>query len=220
MNVSFSLQVSPTGSSPLLSHVWVALGATLAREDGPASEEETMIVWHSGDEESTSQYSYPRTLTNRVPSMTTLTRKSSLADAAHAFSWDFVPQTADVRGMYKATGPFSWLAKAPMHGGVRVLREPQPPEIMALQHEGVILQQRIERPLLIDNHAFDIGLYVLVRVSDRSSLQFAIFDDVLLRFCAAPFLTPAEAALQSPEALRRAWVVSHDYRAAWDMPTL
>ena len=57
-------------------------------------------------------------------------------------------------------------------------------------------QECVADPLLVDGRAFDLGVYVLVSMhpSQPASLHARVFDDVLLRFCTAPFRAAAAAA--------------------------
>ena len=89
-----------------------------------------------------------------------------------------------------------------------------------------MIQRRIAAPLLIDGWAFDLGVYVVV-TKVPSGLRYAVFDDILLRFCADRF-TPTHAALQRFAAeggavlptLQRGWVVSDEYMPARRIPSL
>lgn len=51
---------------------------------------------------------------------------------------------------------------------------------------GVFYQQFMDKPFLIDGHAFDVGVYVLITSFDP--MRFYVFDsDVLFRFCKNPY---------------------------------
>ena len=106
-------------------------------------------------------------------------------------------------------------------------------------------------PLLIDERAFDLGVYVLIRaepsqssgISHQSSvvstLRAHVYDDVLLRFCTAPYVQrehgaesgaaagdgpqvedTAAQAEEAAQAETAAVVVGRRYTSAWEMTSL
>jgi hypothetical protein len=133
-----------------------------------------------------------------------------------------------------AGAPYAWLAKRGAHRSITPVRRLADLEAQA-DEEPLLLQRRVAPPLLIDGHAFDLGVYVGVARRADGTLATAIFDDVLLRFCAGAYEeAPAAATLDAadsdnngtaaqltPERLRRAWLVEGgSYLAAWNVPSL
>ena len=175
-----------------------------------------------------------------------LTHKQSLSQSAQALGWQFVPESvstptvAQTRNRLRDSPPYAWLAKVEAHRSVTPLGGG---EGTPVPEGAMLLQRRVAPPLLIDGHAWDLGVYVLVRRRDDGSLATALFDDVLLRFCASPYLDGAAAVAAAAaaaanasalanassgvgidaslsERLRRSWLVGDDYRSAWSMPSL
>jgi hypothetical protein len=205
-----TLRVEPPTSQPLLSEAWKALGGSFTTLEGGGAAQrrahvhgkrgEPTFTWLSseiGDDEINDD-----SLCNRVEGMEIITRKPSLAEAAAALSWRFTPQHAETAT--EVLEPYGWVAKSATHGNVGVLAHPDADAVAALLQGGALVQRRVAHPLLVDGHAFDVGMYVLVRHeldhgADQGPLQYAIFADLLLRFCADRFLGDAEAEGASPE---------------------
>ena len=179
-----------------------------------------------------------------VPGLGMLTHKQSLSQSAQALGWQFVPESVSEQtsmlNRLRDSPPYAWLAKRAAHRSITPLSGGHD----ALVPEAALLmQRRVSPPLLIDGHAWDLGVYVLVRRRADGSLATTLFDDVLLRFCASPYLDGAAAAAAAAgaaanasalanassgvgidaalsERLRRSWLVGDDYRSVWSMPSL
>ena len=156
----------------------------------------------------------------------------------------------DVRRAAAETKDLSdaWLAKRATHGDVRVVRHPPNDDsahasarsikrddsrnlessspmdarqalesaLTAELKSGNVVQRRVRRPLRVDGRAFDFGVYVFARggKSDKDSEELGSvgsweafeFDETLLRFA-------------SDERIMDD-VISREYPAAWDVPSL
>lgn len=74
------------------------------------------------------------------------------------------------------------------------------------------LQEYVDKPLLVDGHKFDIGVYVIVTSVDP--LRVYIYKgDVLFRFCPVKYY-PFDAANVDK------YIVGDDYLPTWDVPSL
>ena len=58
-------------------------------------------------------------------------------------------------------------------------------------HEHVIVQEYIEKPLLVDGFKCDLRIYVLV--TSCSPLRVFLFNDGLLRMSTEPYISPSES---------------------------
>ena len=121
-----------------------------------------------------------------------LTDKHSLARVSRLLGWEgrFVPETA----MSVGHDALEWLAKRGSHRGVYPLaaagRERSPAEQPPAE---LLVQRRVAPPLLIDDRAWDLGVYAVLEKRVDGSVSAALFDDVLLRFCTMPYLHTAAA---------------------------
>lgn len=74
------------------------------------------------------------------------------------------------------------------------------------------LQEYVDKPLLVDGHKFDIGVYVIITSVDP--LRVYIYKgDVLFRFCPVKYY-PFDAANTNK------YIVGDDYLPTWDVPSL
>lgn len=74
------------------------------------------------------------------------------------------------------------------------------------------LQEYVDKPLLVDGHKFDIGVYVMITSIDP--LRIYIYKgDVLFRFCPIKY-HPFDAANVDK------YIVGDDYLPTWDVPSL
>lgn len=74
------------------------------------------------------------------------------------------------------------------------------------------LQEYVDKPLLVDGHKFDIGVYVIITSVDP--LRVYIYKgDVLFRFCPVKYY-PFDAANVDK------YIVGDDYLPTWDVPSL
>ena len=182
-------------------------------------------------------------LRNSLPGLDLITDKMSLAAQRDSRRWSFLPETLaatdDERIAAALTDPYAWLSKAPSHRDVLPLSTLADAYTAAAR--GQLVQRRLPSPVLIEGHGFDLGVYVLVSLDASGAMRAHVYDeDVLLRLCAEPYLSDAEAAslvdasngadaaegtaadarTAVASRLRRAWVVGDDYRAPWDLPSL
>ena len=207
---SFTLRVHPAERASLFEPSLPAR-SSLARG---ASD----VLWLA-DESAEPADLRPGQAVNRVPGLALLSRKQSLTAAARALDWSFVPKSVATAAEAFALGdePFSWVLKGGRHRNVSVLRHlPRRAALEGALAEGV-LQRRVQPPLLAaDGRAFDVGVYV-VAVRRAGHLEYAVFDDVLLRFCREPYVAASEAV---GPAAQSSWIVDDAYRALWDLPAL
>ena len=121
-----------------------------------------------------------------------LTDKHSLARVSRLLGWEgrFVPETA----MSVGHDTLEWLAKRGSHRGVYPLAAAGRERSLAEQPPAELLvQRRVAPPLLIDDRAWDLGVYAVLEKRLDGSVSAALFDDVLLRFCTMPYLHTAAA---------------------------
>ena len=238
----------------LLESEWRRLGAQLIVSNA-SDHSRADVLWRGAQPISRLQ-PQQNCLISGIHGMSLLTRKESLIEAARHSGWEFVPcalhhegklecSMGDVLDRRLPQESFSWVAKGRTHRHVRVLPKlPSGPEELAELLNLSLVQRRVADPWLIGGRAFDVGVYVLVserkateagtpdagtseaREKGRPDLEFQLFDDVLLRFCAAPFSRREEAEelmVRDPAALgslQRGWVVSDNYVSAWELPAL
>ena len=121
-----------------------------------------------------------------------LTDKHSLSRVGRLLGWEgrFVPETA----MSVSHDTLEWLAKRGSHRGVYPLAAAGRERSLAEQPPAELLvQRRVAPPLLIDDRAWDLGVYAVLEKRLDGSISAALFDDVLLRFCTMPYLHTAAA---------------------------
>ena len=120
-----------------------------------------------------------------------LTDKHSLARVSRLLGWEgrFVPETA----MSVGHDTLEWLAKRGSHRGVYPLAVAGREQSVAEQPAELLVQRRVAPPLLIDDRAWDLGVYAVLEKRLDGSVSAALFDDVLLRFCTMPYLHTAAA---------------------------
>lgn len=214
-------------TEPLLVDVWRESGASLV----PDRTKNVDVLFLTGNAPYTESALQPAQVSSRIPGIAAVARKQHLANVSRSLAWDFTPpaltSAAEVSEASNSP-PFTWFLKDATHRGVfplRILMSPQ--EAAELVNDGKhVLQARVKEPLLIDGVEFDLGVYILAALDVEGQLRYQMFDDVLLRFCSAPSITPTQAYRltetdhQRTATVSRAWVVSHDYRSAWQMPSL
>ena len=86
---------------------------------------------------------------------------------------------------------YQWVTKAKSHRMVNFLPNPEKVTLESLKKSGVdidntMIQQFIDKPLLIDNHKFDFGIYVLV-TSTFPTRVYIHTTRMVLRFCPEPY---------------------------------
>ncbi|XP_023027613.2 tubulin tyrosine ligase-like 15 isoform X1 [Leptinotarsa decemlineata] len=81
-----------------------------------------------------------------------------------------------------------------------------------LDKNGTFIQEYVDKPLLINGHKFDIGIYTVI--TSVEPLRIYIYNgEALLRFC------PSKYYPFDPENLDK-YVVGDDYLPIWDVPAL
>ncbi|KAG5887696.1 hypothetical protein JTB14_002017 [Gonioctena quinquepunctata] len=81
-----------------------------------------------------------------------------------------------------------------------------------LDQEGSFVQEYVDKPLLINGHKFDIGIYTVI--TSVEPLRIYIYNgEALLRFC------PTKYYPFDPENLDK-YVVGDDYLPVWEVPAL
>ncbi|KAJ8926545.1 hypothetical protein NQ314_021084, partial [Rhamnusium bicolor] len=81
-----------------------------------------------------------------------------------------------------------------------------------LDSEGTFVQEYVDKPLLVNGHKFDIGIYTVITSVDP--LRIYIYNgEALLRFC------PVKYYPFDPENLDK-YVVGDDYLPTWEVPAL
>jgi len=157
----------------------------------------------------------PRQRVNQWPGAGAFTSKVELAKAAAVL--DFMPQTfqlpqqEEAFASYLASQPASeWLFKSAKHRGVKRVARGDP----ALRDPGagVLVQQAVSNPFLIDNKFFDAGFYVVV--TSVNPLRVYLFNDVLIR------AAPMDFEAGKVDAHVDSYVVGDDYLPPWQMPSL
>ena len=208
-----TLRVSPSHAAPVFTDSLPAHSSIV--DEGPHD-----ILWLA--DESAEPHGL-RGAVNRVPGVALLSRKQSLAAAGRTLGWSFVPESATTAADALALGdePYSWLLKGGGHRNVSVPhRLPAAAALDGALAKGV-LQRRVDPPMLgPDGRGFDLGVYVVVVRRPGAHLTYRIYDeDVLLRFCRDPYVSPSDVAAGSekPEA---SWLVDDTYTALWDIPAL
>jgi len=101
-----------------------------------------------------------------------------------------------------------FVQKSNNHRGIRI----QPLTELDLETKGTFVQKFIHKPLLIDGHKFDIGVYTIITSVDP--LRAYVYDgDVLFRFC------PEKYHPFDPKMVDK-YVVGENYLPTWEVPSL
>lgn len=148
---------------------------------------------------------------NHFPGCGYITNKVDLATSGLKFIPDAfkLPQDKDRLLSYASTNPSErFVQKNNDHRNIKIRQLNE----IDLNSNGTFIQKYVERPLLVDGHKFDIGIYVIVTSIDP--LRVYIYNgDVLLRFC------PIKYYPFDPEQLDK-YVVGDDYLPIWEVPSL
>ena len=100
------------------------------------------------------------------------------------------------------------MQKSNNHRGIKI----QPLSELDLETAGTFVQQYIHKPLLVDGHKFDIGVYTII--TSIEPLRAYIYDgDILFRFCPNQY-HPFDANDVDK------YVVGDDYLPIWEVPSL
>ncbi|KAJ8943005.1 hypothetical protein NQ318_008323, partial [Aromia moschata] len=85
-------------------------------------------------------------------------------------------------------------------------------EDIDLDKEGTFIQEYVNKPLLVNGHKFDIGIYTVITSVDP--LRIYIYNgEALLRFC------PIKYYPFDPKSLDK-YIVGDDYLPTWEVPAL
>ncbi|CAI5451657.1 unnamed protein product [Caenorhabditis angaria] len=149
---------------------------------------------------------------NHIPGSGYYTSKVALATCGlnigvpQAFQ---LPQQKDEFLKYSEENPdFLWVQKDNTHRNIRIRKI----EDMELDRNNSFIQKFVEKPLLIDNRKFDIGIYTVV--TSLLPLRVYIYDgDVLIRFC------PEDYYPMDVENVDK-YVVGDDYTPIWEIESL
>ena len=206
----------------LLTEEAVAAGGELV------SDSSFDVLWLSEAVE-INEHLRPDQLVPHLPGLAAITRKHHLASGARVMNWSNTPATfSSAADAPAGSPPFTWLSKSVMHRGVVPIPNIERARQIASGAEpSEIMQARVAEPLLIDGTEFDVGVYVVAVEQPDGTLGYSFFDDLLLRFCVAPSINAAQAAMlyeKDPDgaapALHDAWIVDDHYRSTWQMASL
>ena len=197
----------------VVEHAALSLGWTVSRKPAPAGQ---WNVWWQDKSVLPARVlklqEWQRI--NHLPGMSSICSKTRLArtmrrlgpdDAVSPESWllpaelgalqDAVDANAR-RGRHAAT--YILKPEAGSQGkGIFLVRRP---EHLAKRYDGTagfVAQEYIPNPLLVQGRKFDLRLYVLV--TSVSPLRVFLFDDGLVRLCAAPYRQPTASNLGSAQ---------------------
>ena len=112
---------------------------------------------------------------------------------------------------------YQWVTKAKSHRMVNFLPNPEKVTLESLKKSGVdvdntMIQQFIDKPLLIDNHKFDFGIYVLV-TSTFPTRVYIHTTRMVLRFCPEPY-EPFDPTN------RLSYVIEGNYKPSEEIPSI
>lgn len=155
----------------------------------------------------------PRQKVNHIPGINYITLKSFMTTHNRL---DFIPpafefphMAEDFRNYIKHNPEKKFVQKNGENRGVKIVSVD---DINCATSEGNFYQEFIGNPLLIDDRAFDLGVYVLI--SSINPLRIYRYKgDVLLRFCPEPY-HPFDA-----ENVDK-YVVYETLKTIFDMPSL
>nr|CAH0112389.1 unnamed protein product [Daphnia galeata] len=98
--------------------------------------------------------------------------------------------------------------KSNNHRGIKI----QPLIDLDLKTPGTFVQEYVRKPLLIDGHKFDIGVYTII--SSIEPLRVYIYDgDILFRFCPEKYHPFDEKEIDK-------YVIGDDYLPIWNVSSL
>ncbi|XP_021934388.1 tubulin polyglutamylase TTLL6 isoform X2 [Zootermopsis nevadensis] len=153
----------------------------------------------------------PHQKVNHFPGSGYITQKVDLATSGIpyipvAFR---IPSDVDKLFEYAKINPESlFVQKSNDHRGVRITKAND----LNLKAEGTFVQEYVSKPLLVDGHKFDIGVYTIQTSIDP--LRVYIYNgDMILRFC------PEKYHPFDPDVLDK-YVVGDDYLPTWEVPSL
>ncbi|CAH1183020.1 unnamed protein product [Ceutorhynchus assimilis] len=153
----------------------------------------------------------PHQKINHFPGSGYITNKVDLATSGVPFvppAFKLPDQKAALLAYAADRSNLTFVQKNNDHRNIKVKRLDQ----MDLSKSGTFVQEFIDKPLLIDGHKFDIGIYTIITSIDP--LRVYIYNgEALLRFC------PKKYHPFDPEDLNK-YVVGDDYLPVWRVPVL
>ncbi|XP_067001013.2 probable tubulin polyglutamylase ttll-15 isoform X1 [Anabrus simplex] len=153
----------------------------------------------------------PHQKVNHFPGSGYITNKlelstSQLSHVPKAFK---IPQDKELLLKYAKANPNSlFVQKNNNHRGIVIKHLDE----LDLNMNGTFVQEYLSKPLLIDGHKFDIGIYTILTSIDPLRV-YAYNGDVLFRFC------PERYHPFDPAKLDK-YVVGDDYLPIWEVPSL
>ncbi|GFG31355.1 hypothetical protein Cfor_12923 [Coptotermes formosanus] len=153
----------------------------------------------------------PHQKVNHFPGSGYITQKVDLATSGIPYipAAFRIPVDVDKLFKYAKMNPESlFVQKSNDHRGISITKV----ENLNLKAEGTFVQEYVGRPLLVDGHKFDIGVYTIQTSIDP--LRVYIYNgDMILRFC------PEKYHPFDPAVLDK-YVVGDDYLPTWEVPSL
>ncbi|XP_060572771.1 probable tubulin polyglutamylase ttll-15 [Ruditapes philippinarum] len=148
---------------------------------------------------------------NHFPGSGYITNKGSLATLQlDAFPRAFrVPKDKEKLLRYAKENPQTmWVQKNNNHRGIKIKQIGE----IDFDSNGSFVQQFVDKPFLIDDRKFDIGVYAIL-ASLNPLRVYIINDEALIRFCSKSYY-PFDAADVDK------YVVHDAYTPMWEMPSL
>ncbi|XP_046642006.1 probable tubulin polyglutamylase ttll-15 [Daphnia pulicaria] len=148
---------------------------------------------------------------NHFPGSGYITNKVNLATSGlpHVPVAFKIPQQKAELVTYAKKNPDSlFVQKSNNHRGIKI----QPLVDLDLETPGTFVQEYVRKPLLIDGHKFDIGVYTII--TSIAPLRVYIYDgDILFRFCPEKY---------HPFDVKKVdkYVIGDDYLPIWNVSSL
>ncbi|XP_069689786.1 probable tubulin polyglutamylase ttll-15 isoform X1 [Periplaneta americana] len=153
----------------------------------------------------------PHQKVNHFPGSGYITQKVDLATSGIPYIPRAFRIPADIEKLFqyvKVNADALFVQKSNDHRGISIKKV----EDLNLEVKGTFVQEYVSRPLLIDGHKFDIGVYTIQTSIDP--LRVYIYNgDMILRFC------PEKYHPFDPNVLDK-YVVGDDYLPTWEVPSL
>ncbi|XP_023717946.1 probable tubulin polyglutamylase ttll-15 isoform X2 [Cryptotermes secundus] len=153
----------------------------------------------------------PHQKVNHFPGSGYITQKVDLATSGIPYIPVAFRIPADLEKLFeyaKVKPEALFVQKSNDHRGVTITKVKD----LNLKAEGTFVQEYVGRPLLVDGHKFDIGVYTIQTSIDPLRV-YAYNGDVILRFC------PEKYYPLNPDVLDK-YVVGDDYLPTWEVPSL
>ncbi|XP_043684565.1 probable tubulin polyglutamylase ttll-15 isoform X2 [Vespula pensylvanica] len=120
-----------------------------------------------------------------------------------------IPKDKDLFLTYATLYPNKYfLKKSNGHRGIKVIKTND----VNFSDTDSFVQEFIDRPYLVDNYKFDIGIYTVFTSIDPLRV-YVYKGDVLLRFCTVQYYPFDSNNIDK-------YVIGDDYRPIWDVPSL